>query len=353
MSTIGKINRNPDKPSFNLFDYQWLIDAWLKDRARHVSDNTVRGYSQKIHYFQAWWGDAGEKHDWLISESLFEEFEAWLRVTYRTWRKEKLAYNTRYDAIRRVREMFKWAYEQEIISVNLSKWVYMAEGSPPVRKAATPEQLQLLIDAAQRTGWPERSLAILALLLGAGLRRKESIANDDDAGDEHAVDERDLSGLLIENIVFHAGNAGILTVVGKKTKANPTGLRQVAFDAQVGTCLIAYLDNLGDSSGPLLRNARFRDRPLGHKGVYNTVKEMVALAGLEGTIDACHQLRRNYSHYWMKSAEGVQSADFLRRNLGHKNFSQTTEYTMLDATDIMEHAHSPLSMLADRKVRKK
>lgn len=350
MPIIGKINRNPDKPSFNLLDYQWLIDAWLQDRAKHVNPETVRGYAQKIKYFSVWWKATGAKSDWLINESLFEEFEAWMRLVYRTWRKEKLAYNTRYDAIRRVREMFKWAYEQEIISVNLSKWVRTAEGSPPVRKAATPDQLQLLIDAAHRTNWPERSMAILALLLGAGLRRKESVARDEDV-DGGAINEKDLSGLLIENIIFYAGNAGILTVVGKKTKANPSGLRQVAFDSQVGTCLIAYIDNLGESSGPLLRNARFRERSLGHKGVYYAVKEMISLAGLEDTIDACHQLRRNYSHYWMKGENGMASADFLRRNLGHKNFSQTTEYTMLDATGILEYAHSPFSMLANRKDR--
>lgn len=344
MPVVGTINRNPEKPSFDLTDYQWLIESWLSDRARHVNVETVRGYRQKIRYFSDWWAKVGTGHNWLISEAAFEEFEAYLRLTYRTWQKERLAYNTRYDAIRRLREMLKWAYDHEITSVNLAKWVVSAEGSPPVRHAATPEQLQSLLDAAQRTSWPQRTLAILALLLGAGLRRRESVAVEED----ETISERDISGLLIENIVFYAGNAGVLTVVGKRTKANPSGQRQVAFDPYVGTCLISYLDDLGAASGPLLRHARFRERPVGHKGVYYVVKEVIALAGLEDTIDACHQLRRNYSHYWIKSTSGPAAADFLRRNLGHKSFSQTTEYTMLDAPDIVPHAHSPLSLLAQK-----
>lgn len=346
MPVIGTINRNPEKPTFDLTDYQWLIDAWLQERAKHVNPETVRGYEQKIRYFSNWWKKVGADYNWLISEVAFEEFEAYLRLTYRTWTGTKLAYNTRYDAIRRLREMFKWAYDHEITSVNLAKWVRTAEGSPPVRHAATPEQLQLLLNAAQRTRWPQRTLAILALLLGAGLRRRESVAVE--VEEEEDINEKDLSGLLIENIVFYAGNAGVLTVVGKRTKANPSGQRQVAFDAHVGNCLIAYLDDLGATSGPLLRHARFRDRPVGHKGVYYVVKEVISMAGLEDTIDACHQLRRNYSHYWIKSTSGPAAADFLRRNLGHKNFSQTTEYTMLDASDIVPHAHSPLSLLAQK-----
>ena len=61
MPIIGKINRNPDKPSFNLLDYQWLIDAWLQDRAKHVNRETVRGYAQKIKYFSVWWKATGAK----------------------------------------------------------------------------------------------------------------------------------------------------------------------------------------------------------------------------------------------------------------------------------------------------
>lgn len=346
MSIVGSIRRNPEKPEFDLSDYRWLIDQWLSDRSKHVGSETVRGYTQKIHYFGDWWTKVGADHNWRISETRFEEFEAWLRLTYRTWKGNPLAFNTRHDAIRRLREMLKWAYDREITSINLAKWVRSAEGAPPVRKAATPDQLQRLLDATRQTNWPERSLAILALLLGAGLRRRESVAVE---CEDDGVDEGDLAGLLIENIVFYAGNSGLLTVIGKKTKANPSGLRQVAFDAQVGAILIDYLTHLGATSGPLLRNARFRDRSLGHKGVYYVVKEVIRLAGLGDVIDACHQLRRNYSHYWMKSTEGPAAADFLRRNLGHKNFSQTTEYTMLDATDIVPHAHSPLSMLAKRK----
>lgn len=338
MPVIGSIRRNPEKPTFDLSDYDWLVQQWLADRARHVSEETARGYAQKIKYFGQWWQMEGPKCSWLISEEHFEDFEAWLRLTYRTWRGDKLAFNTRHDAIRRLREMLKWAYDHDITSVNLSKWVRSAEGSRPVRHAATLEQLRLLLAAAKKTNWPERSLAILALLLGAGLRRRESVVSDE-------MDEKLLAGLLIENIIFYSDSSGVLTVVGKRTKANPSGQRQVAFDAHAGRCLALYLDNLGATSGPLLRNARFKDRALGHKGVYYVVKEVIALAGLGDVIDACHQLRRNYSHYWLKAEDGPADADFLRRNLGHKKYSQTSDYTMLDASDIVPHARSPFSLL--------
>lgn len=200
MSVVGSIRRDPEKPEFDLTDYRWLIEQWLAERSEHVGAETARGYAQKIHYFSDWWAKVGANHQWRISEARFEEFEAWLRLTYRTWKGKPLAFNTRHDAIRRLREMLKWAYDREITSINLAKWVCPAEGAPPTRKAATPDQLQ---------------------------------------------------------------------------------------------------------------------------------REVIRLAGLGDVIDACHQLRRNYSHYWMKSTEGPAAADFLRRNLGHKNFSQTVEYTML------------------------
>lgn len=345
MAVIGKINRSPDKPIFDLSDYNWLIEEWLRHSLDTASEETVNGYRQRIGYFRAWWVLVGESKRWLISEREFVEFEAHLRARL-TAKGTPLAYNTRHDAIRRTRDMLAWAYQNDYTgTVNLAKWVVPAQGAPPLRVAATLEQLQRLLDAAQHTKWPARTMAILALLLGAGLRRRETTtrAKTTVAGD---VDESTLAGLLIENIVFHAGGAGILTVTGKRTAANPSGVRQVAFDADVGNCLIRYLDELGETSGAFLRNQRNHSKKLGHKGVYRTVKAVIALAGLGGVIDACHQLRRNYSHYWIKFMTGPAGADFLRRNLGHKEFRQTTEYMMLDASDIVPHATSPLALIA-------
>ena len=352
MPTIGKINRTPEKPAFDLSDYKWLVERWLAACAKKDIPETVRGYRQKIGYFCDWWAKAGPTCNWLISEAVFLDFEIDLR-NRRTWLKKPLACHTRRDAVSRCAEMLRWAYNAEIISFDVAKWLPTVQGSPPVRHAATLEQLAKLVDAAEKTSWPERSKAILALLLGAGLRRRETTgatANDDQRrrdGDE--IDEGALSGLLIENISFHAGGAGVLNVVGKRTKANPTGMRQVAFDATVGGYLLAYLDNLGETSGPLLRHARFRDRAVGHRGVYYVVKELIEIAGLEAEIGgACHQLRRNYGHYWVKLMDSPLGADMLRRNYGHKQFKQTSEYTMIDASDIVPHALSPLSLI-DKK----
>lgn len=36
MPVIGSIRRNPEKPTFDLSDYDWLADQWLADRARNV-----------------------------------------------------------------------------------------------------------------------------------------------------------------------------------------------------------------------------------------------------------------------------------------------------------------------------
>lgn len=355
MPTIGKINRAPEKPAFDLSDYEWLIEQWLADCARRSRAETVRGYRQKTNYFRDWWAKVGPVHNWLISEVIFQEFEVHLR-NHRSWLRKPLAYHTRRDAISRCGEMLRWAYNAEIISYDVGKWLPTAQGSPPVRHAATLEQLQRLFDAAGRTNWPERSRAILALLLGAGLRRKESVAvESDDSGyadgvyADRDVDEKALTGLLIEKINFYADHSGLLNVVGKRTAANPSGIRQVAFDPVVGKYLLAYLDDLGETRGPFLRHARFKERPVGHRGVYYVVKEMIALAGLEDVIDACHQLRRNYSHYWVKLMDSPLGADMLRRNLGHKQFKQTTEYTMVDASDIVPHATSPLSMFEKKE----
>lgn len=346
--TIGKINRNPDKPIFDFTDYEWLIEQWLADCLHSADTETVNGYKQRFTYFKAWWSAVGPAKDWKLSEEDFFAFEVHLR-SIRSASGRLYAYNTRLDAIKRLRDMLSWAHRKGYTgSIDLSPWVVQPQGAAPVRRAATLEQLSELVKAASKTSWPARSLAILALLLGCGLRRREASARSaatEDSADSGDIDESDLAGLLIEKIVFYSGNSGLLTVIGKRTVANPTGERQVAFDEVVGGYLIAYLDEIGESSGPLLRNMRNKSRPLGHKGVYRTVKEIIRLAGLESVIDACHQLRRNYSHYWIKAMNDPAGADFLRRNLGHKRYSQTTEYVMIDAADILPYATSPLSLI--------
>ncbi|MFN8466264.1 MAG: hypothetical protein U0X20_11975 [Caldilineaceae bacterium] len=70
-------------------------------------------------------------------------------------------------------------------------------------------------------------------------------------------------------------------------------------------------------------------------------------------MTATHDLRRVFAtHLHVHAGEGASSevaADMIRRQLGHKHYSMTAEYSLLDVEDIREVIISPLSMIEERR----
>lgn len=341
---VGSIRRAPDEPALDATDLNWLIDQWLESVEVDVQALTVDGYRTAVRRWQRWWQKHGPRYEWKLTRAVLKRFEYNLRgeggedAILNERSGQPLAWNTRNDSLRRLSEALLWAQSNHYFTdaVAYHEWVPDAQGGAPRRSAATLDQIGLLLEATKLAAWPARSAAAVALTYGVGLRRIECVR------------------LKIEELQFYADYSGMLIAWGKKTKANPTGVRQAAFDAVVGALLVTYLDEIQETKGPFFRQEVNRCLPLGEKGVYRDVKNAVATAGLVGVLIACHDGRRNYTtHVQAMQPNDPLHADRVRRNLGHAHYSQTSAYNLMSVADIVGLLRSPLQQLVDARSQPK
>lgn len=327
-SDLGIIRRSPRAPSLDGTHLNWLLDCYIEScRERLDHQITVDGYEYQLRWVKDWWHGVGRKKAWLLQPSDLIHFEKHLRSAASRRTRKPLSYHTRHTILKRLREALKWAHEQGYLDRSYTHWVPQAEGAPPKRKAAQISQLERLLAAVGAGPTPVRNQAIVALLMGMGLRRAE------------------VSAMNIEDVVIYADYSGTAQVRGKRTKANPLGEREAAFDSATGKLLMLYLDDCtmrGRLSGPLFLGQR-RGR-LGGGAIYVMLKKAIAEAGLDGHIIGPHDLRRAFATIYRRTRKGQASADLLQRQLGHADINQTNEYTLLDVEDIRADIVSPMSL---------
>lgn len=327
---VESIRRERPIPALDAREIDWLLDEYMADCAKRVSAGTLAGYGYKLDYFRRWWDEHGPGYDWLLTEPALADFEAWLRVIKSDRRQKPLAYNTRHDALRRLREALRWAFHAEYLHKDYSPWVPYAQGGTNKRTAVDLKALRRLLASAATSDFATRDSAIIAVLIGTGVRRGEC------------------ASMRIEQIRFVDDGGGVAKVVGKVTRANRTGAREVVFDAVTGSYIQALIDELdgkGISHGPLFLTER--GRPLTGQGVYKALMRAVQAAGLAAEIEGCHDLRRAFATHYARMARGKGpiAADKLRRQLGHANYSTTSSYTLLDIDDLRAGFASPMQLL--------
>ena len=324
---MGQINLKPVEPALDARALDELIALWLADCESRIATDTVQGYAYKIEHFRTWWAQVGPEQDWKLRKRDLVVFERDLQQI-RSRRGNVLTYHTRHDVLRRLAAMFRWAHREGYTeAANYSAWVPEADGRPPVRQAAGLDALRSLFEASGRSPYPARDRAILAVLIGTGMRRGEC------------------ASLRVEDLQMHADGSGVARVRGKRTRANRTGERQVAFDAVTGRQLAHYLDASGLRSGSLWPGTR---GPITAQGVYLVVKRCVREAGLEGVIRGPHDLRRTFATLLTRHArDQLIDGDLIRRQMGHTTYRMTSQYSLLDVEDIRDTLVSPMSMLGD------
>ncbi len=318
---VGQINLTPVTPALDGTHLHQLIRHYLDScRLRLDHQVTVDGYEYQLLWFTDWWRQVGPSRAWLLRPDDLLIFERDIRNAVSPHTKRPLSYHTRHTILKRLAEMFRWALDKGFTDRDYTKWIPRADGGPPKRRAAGITSLHHLLEVADSP----RNRAIIAMLMGMGLRRAE------------------LSGLNVEGIKLEEDGSGHAAVVGKRTKANPTGQRDAAFDAATGVVIIAYLESIGRKSGPLLIGER--GNRLTGQGVYKVVKRAIADASLGQQLIGPHDLRRAFATHYRRNRK--LSGDLLRRQLGHASYSQTDEYTLLDVDDIRVDLVSPLSLTA-------
>ena len=197
------------------------------------------------------------------------------------------------------------------------------QGATPKRKAVTVPALERLLVAGAHSSNPLRDQAMLATMIGMGLRRAE------------------VRNLDVGSVVFDDDLSGYANVVGKRTTANASGERVAAFDRATGAYIAAHLYAAGYTDGPLFRNRHgYR---ISCTAVNVIVRTAIRRAGLEGEVKGCHDLRRAFATNYRRQHG---DKELLRRQLGHAKYETTDRlYTLLDVEDLRLGLVSPMASM--------
>lgn len=324
---IHPINLRPERDALDGRSLRQLISLWLDDCRTRLPAYTVAGYADKTSYFTEWWDHVGPWRNQELDEAALVEFRTWLQGPARTAAGKPLSYHTINDVLRRLRQCLKWACDRGYTAQrNFALWVPRPDGGPRKRRAAKLDSLLSLMAAAERSTHPVRDQALLALLIQTGVRRAEC------------------ASIQVETVTLQADQSGTLVVVGKRTKANPTGERLVAFDAVAGAYLVDYLDQRRlpmDAEGPLF--VADSGRGLTAQGVAKVVKRLIAAAGLAGQIQGCHDLRRAWVTDWRRRYRGDGYDHLMRLQVGHASAMISDMYDLADTEDLQRVMRGPLS----------
>ena len=323
---MDSIRLDPERPALEARQLDALIELSLQNRRRRLSAKTAADYADKIRYFREWWREEGPRCDWQLSEESLLDFN--LHLSQRMSRfGAPLGYHTRKDALRRLKQVFLWAYQTNRVTNDYSKFVPAPEGSAPLRVVAPLDCLRRLVEATSKSATPTRDRAILAILLGTGVRRAEC------------------ASINVEWVRINADGSGELSVEAKRVAKREVHRRTVAFDGATGKYIRAHVDTLMGTTGPLFPSQRPEQPRLTPVGVYRVVKKLIKLAGLEEQIQGPHDLRRYFATYYSRHRRGESHGQLLSKQLGHSTYRMTAHYSLQDVEDIRAVIVSPFALL--------
>ncbi len=323
---MDSIRLDPERPALDARHLDALIEMWLQNRRRRLAAKTAADYADKIRYFREWWAVEGPTVDWQLTEETLLDFNTHLSERISRFGKP-LAFHTRKDALRRLKQVLLWAYEKNHTTNNYSKLVPAPPGSAPTRQAAPLDCLRRLVEATAQSSTPTRDRALLAILLGTGVRRAEC------------------ASINVELVRLHADGSGDLQVEAKRVSKREVHLRTVAFDSATGKYIRAHIDTLLSPTGPLFHSQRPDQPRLTAVGVYRVIKKLIKLAGLKGQIQGPHDLRRYFTTYYSRHRRGESHGELLSKQLGHTTYRMTALYSLQDVEDIREVIVSPFALL--------
>jgi len=315
--TIHEIQFDVDTPSLNAAQLHKLVDAYLANRRKHTKPKTAKGYKFKIRPFITWWNEIGPNRAWILSADDLPEFERYLEEVL-DW-----GWSSRNDAVKRVKQMFKWAHQIGHLAVDFSIFVPRPRGGAPPKLPLTLDDLEALLKGCWHMSNPVRNRAIIAVLAGTGLRREEC------------------ASLQIENVTLFEDGAGYL----RPSKTKNDTPRLVAFDAATGVFIRQWLDIRGKNAGPLFPS-RNGGTNLSPDGLYKVVMDAAKLAGVNVET---HDLRRMFATIWSKRLRGNAYGQLLQKQLGHANYSTTAIYALQGVDEVLDALRSdrvsPIALL--------
>lgn len=307
-----------------------MVASWLRSlRARNLSDNTVRIYSNAANKFRDFLLEEYEPADSKakpapeeLEEIHREHLEAYVTATM-----QRTSPSNAHNHYRSLKTLFNWLVEEEELDLHPMRSM-KPPSLPEVEVPIIPDaHLKKLFVTVRGKGYAERrDAALLFLFLDTGVRLSECT--------DRKVGDVDL-------------DLNVLRVLGKKSK-----WRSVPFGRTTAQALDRYLRAAAKHKGKPLEEDMWLwwgadRRHVYHRftvwGVGQMLKKRCEEAGIPPLHP--HQFRHTFAHQW-KLAGG--SDDDLMRITGWSSREMITRYGASAGTERARIAHqknSPLDRL--------
>lgn len=321
------INLEVDRPRLHAVQFSALVAHYLKERSYHLDPSTIKSYRIRLNHFLRWWEGEGPSCGWMLDEEAFAAFAQYVksRPDWGWW--------NRYDCLRRIRQVLRWAHRRGYVAVDFSEFVPGVKGNPRPQLPVNLEVLRVLLESCEETKEPERNRAILAVLAGTGVRCEECAA------------------MRVEDIVVYEDGSGLISLPVAKND----DLRTVAFDPLTGTMLCEWIVMLPYDEGPLFpsRFERNSGTPvsLTPHGIYRLIRKLAECGEVEDKIRGPHDLRRMFATTWARALP--DKSHLLQKQMGHVNYNTTLRYILSDPTDMREaitaKPATPIALLSSER----
>lgn len=261
-----------------------------------TSDHTKRAYSRALTDFVAWHSSTGQ--------SGFSKATVQAHVS--ALRDQGVSASSINQRLTAIRKLAAELADNGVIDHSAAQAVGRVEG---IRKEGkrlgnwlTKDQAQQLLTLPPiATVKGLRDRAILAVLLGCGLRREEC------------------AGLTVGNVQQREGRWVIVDLVGKRSKT-----RSVPMPAWCKYAIDSYLLAAGIADGVLFRSVRrgdhITDQGMTAQAIFDVVKAYAAQIGVDVRP---HDLRRTFAKLAHKGNAPIEQ---IQLSLGHSSVQTTERY---------------------------
>lgn len=276
-----------------------ILPAYLQhcESHREVSPRTLDNYRYQLGIFFEWLSDTSGEHGYRLLPQQFQDFNMYMKHSWRTQYGQLASDNTRATILKRLRDFFTWLHKSGHVEGDISSWIPRITETPRAKRPiAIPHDI---VDLFVATDFCHRkkqvmSRAVLALLFGTGARREEIAA--------------------IERQNIKIGGDGYGYIYLKVAKGNKP--RAVVIGPGTSIFLRMYLDEIGHGKGRIFTNSN-------PSFIYKLVKRLCANCPPSVDTDP-HSIRAMWSIYFQENTalKDERYADrFLRCQLGYASTS--------------------------------
>jgi len=261
-----------------------------------TSEQSKRAYGKALRDFMDWYRDQSKPG---LNKATVQRYKVVLQ-------QQGLSASTINLRISAIRRLALEAADNGLVEQNLANGVRRVKGLKMQGVRAgnwlTREQAQALInstDTTTRKGLRDR--AILAVMIGAGLRRSE------------------VAALNYDHIQQREGRWVIVDLVGKGNR-----VRSVPFPSWTKAAIDAWSEKADISSGNVFRRVNKGDNLMGESITPQAIRDVVVeLSKQLGVPVAAHDLRRTFAKLAHRGGSGL---DQIQLSLGHASIKTTEKY---------------------------